>query len=178
MKWYKEEFNNEYFSYSSDWSGFNIPSEIIESCSKNIQDFNEYDKIMLSIYDTIRKEEKDKFYLIGTDMDDGSLLHHEVAHGMYYTNDKYKRDVLSLIHAMPQRVHTRLCKRLLNTGCYAENVLDDEIQAYISTGYLMFGMERYARAFRRRFVHYYKELDKDAIKVKVDYSKYFTLKKS
>ena len=49
MKWYASNHNG--FSYADDWSGFNIPFDVLEKCYRNMQKFETpYDEVMYKIY--------------------------------------------------------------------------------------------------------------------------------
>jgi hypothetical protein len=137
VKYYKEKTKSDIFTYHEDWAGYNIPCDSIESCIAVIPDINFYDLIMFSIVDTIKTiSNSDNYYLIGVDQstaDDPSLIFHEVAHGLWFVDKKYKSEQLENIHAMNPRVRTNLISRIHNMG-YGQNVVDDEIQAYLSTG--------------------------------------------
>ena len=135
IKWYKEDFKkSKYFTYGTDWGGFNIPSEAINTCLKGLkEDPNDYDKMLMAIVDTIKKDEDGRFYLIGTDLSDGGLLDHEMAHGLYYTNLDYRKQIDSIITRMTPSMHKKVADSLLDMG-YNQRVIDDEIQAYIATG--------------------------------------------
>jgi hypothetical protein len=70
MKVYKTKNDQTLFTYTDDWSGYNIPSYSLKECFQINQEhnisMNLYDKVMLDIYNKITEEEKE-FYLIGTD---------------------------------------------------------------------------------------------------------------
>ena len=136
-KYYKEKTKNDIFTYHEDWAGYNIPCDSIESCIKLIPDLNFYDLIMFSIVDTIRTiVGSDNYYLIGVDQsngDDLSLVYHEIAHGLWFSTPSYKNKQMSNIMNMNERVRHSIAKKITGMG-YGENVIDDEIQAYLSTG--------------------------------------------
>jgi len=136
-KHYKEKTKNDIFTYHEDWAGYNIPCDSIESCIKLIPDLNFYDLIMFSIVDTIRNIiGGDNYYLIGIDQsngDDLSLVYHEIAHGLWFSTPSYKNKQMSNIMNMNERVRHSVAKKITGMG-YGENVVDDEIQAYLSTG--------------------------------------------
>ena len=136
-KYYKEKTKNDIFTYHEDWAGYNIPCDSIESCIKLIPDLNFYDLIMFSIVDTIRTiVGSDNYYLIGVDQsngDDLSLVYHEIAHGLWFSTPSYKNKQMSNIMNMNERVRYSIAKKITGMG-YGENVIDDEIQAYLSTG--------------------------------------------
>ena len=139
IQWYKSSEGpmgeREAFTYGSDWSGFNLPSEAIEKCLEDIDDPNKYDDVMISIVNEIRKEERNSFYLIAVDKMDmeSGLLDHEMAHGFYYTDPQYKIEMSKLISQLPDGPRNNISKIILDYG-YSESVLNDEIQAYMSTG--------------------------------------------
>jgi hypothetical protein len=139
MQWYKSADSpygeKEVFTYGSDWSGFNLPSESIENCMKEIDDPNFYDEVMVSIITEIKEHEDGKFYLIGVDELDVSndLLDHELAHGFYYTDDLYRSKMNGLISFMDQEARESIAKTIVEIG-YNPSVVKDETQAYLSTG--------------------------------------------
>jgi hypothetical protein len=137
VKYYKEKTKNDIFTYHEDWAGYNIPCSSIESCIKLIPDLNFYDLIMFSIVDTIRGiVGNDNYYLIGIDQstgEDPDLIYHEVAHGLWFSTPSYKAKQMTNIAKMNPATRDGLSKKISNMG-YGENVIDDEIQAYLSTG--------------------------------------------
>lgn len=115
------------FTYFSDWNGFNIPSYVLEPfIFGKFDPLSKQEKIFLEIF----KTEKNPFYIIGVhkknkNMD--SMLKHEITHGMFYTNKKYRDEVLSVIsdfNIEPIKKELRL------TAAYHEEVLEDEVNAY------------------------------------------------
>jgi hypothetical protein len=151
------------FTYGVDWSGFNIPSNVIEECMKNIPDKNEYDRIMKSIVDTIKQETNNGlFYLIGVDSVDNSwVLRHEVAHGLYFTNQKYKYQADAITSCLSKTTHKRLKEIIMNMG-YNEFVVNDEINAYLSTGAIksmleIKGIEKEIKKYEELFSKFFKE---------------------
>jgi len=137
VDYYKKKTKNDILSYHEDWTGYNIPCDSIESCIAVIPDINFFDLIMFSIVDTIKSiVGNDKFYLIGIDQSDGgdkSLIEHELAHGLWFASPKYKADQLINIDNLPEYVDQPLRSKISVMG-YGPNVIDDEIQAYLSTG--------------------------------------------
>jgi len=137
VKHYKKKTKKDYFSYHEDWAGYNIPCNSIESCMSVIPDLNFYVLIMFSVVDTIRdKVGSDNFYLIGIDQSNGedpSLIFHEVAHGLWFSSPIYKNKQMKNIDRLNQRTKNDISQKITGMG-YGENVIDDEIQAYLSTG--------------------------------------------
>ena len=137
IDFYKEKTKKDYFSYHEDFAGYNVPCDTIEACIAKIPDLNVYDMIMFSVVDTIKKiVGSDKYYLIGIDQSNGedpSLIYHEVAHGLWFSDPIYKAKMTRVINNMDERVKNQMLKKIQGYG-YGDNVYDDELQAYMSTG--------------------------------------------
>ena len=141
MEIYRKWKGVEYFSYPDDWTGFNVPGEIVENCVDHVLDARNglfptpYDYIMKGITMFVKGgiNAKDRYYLIGVDEFEGRTMDHEIAHGLYYVNEEYRDSVSSLILQIPKGVYTKMCEIILDMG-YDGSVVDDEIQAYMSTG--------------------------------------------
>jgi len=133
---YKQRYGKQAFTYGEDWSGFNVPSNILEECMFNIpeDEINTYDKIMLSIIKTIKEVEQDhNYYLLGVDELSNRLLEHEFAHAMFYTLPEYKDEMIKMNDECDPVVKDMMYKCITEYG-YADHVLPDELQAYMSTG--------------------------------------------
>ena len=104
-----------------------------------IDDVNKYDYTMLAIESMVRAQigYEEDFYLIGVpaDDEDGWYLPHELAHGLFYTNSKYRREMTRLVNRIPKTKKDKIFELLRETG-YCEEVLVDETQAYCATGIL------------------------------------------
>jgi hypothetical protein len=143
MKWYAADHNG--FSYANDWSGFNIPCDIILECYKK-QHYKKqsylsewetpYDAVMWEILTKInkKKNDKEKCYVIGAGDTKGWTFKHEVCHGLWYTNPQYKKDATALLKTVDKKDYALFRKNLLNMG-YTDKVVDDEIQAYLCFGH-------------------------------------------
>lgn len=141
---YTKQRKSEVFTYPRDWSGYNIPSGSIEKALDVFYYENTpspYDKIMSDIYFTCENyplrfdKPRSKWYLLGADSYKSQTMDHEIAHGLYYTNKKYKKSVQELISSIKHKDYSFLCRNLVKMG-YANDkkILDDEIQAFLSTG--------------------------------------------
>lgn len=143
MMVYKEKRNQELFTYPEDWTGFNIPSDIIR---KGLDEFyhkdkGPYDEIMNDIWYYCENnplkfnKPRSKWYLIGVDYSDSNTMKHEIAHGLYYTNSQYKTEMNDLISNFKSSQYIRLKKKLVQMGYRDDKkIIYDEIQAYFSTG--------------------------------------------
>ena len=133
---YKQHYGKQQFTYGSDWAGFNIPSNILEECMFNIpeDEINNWDKLMLSAINTIKEiEGEHNYYLLGVDELSNRLLEHEFAHAMWFTLPDYKSEMSKLNDECDPVVKDMMCKCITEYG-YADHVLPDELQAYMSTG--------------------------------------------
>ena len=134
MKWYAT--NHTGFSYAGDWSGFNIPFDVLEKCYRNMQKFETpYDEIMYKIYWQIQTMKgSGKAYVIGAGDTKGWTFQHEVCHGLWYTNPQYKKAAKVVLDAIDPNHYIIFRKNLLDMG-YTDKVIDDEIQAYLCFGH-------------------------------------------
>jgi hypothetical protein len=152
VKWYSDGGE---FTYHNDWTGFNIPSEMIFECQKNIPDYNKWDDLMSEIVNEIKNKNIDRFYLIGTKNGDSGVLDHEIAHGLFYTNKDYKNEMLDLYNNMCSKAKENIHNYLRESGGYSEEVFIDETQAYLSTGfYYMKSVNKEAKKFRQVYDKY------------------------
>lgn len=139
MKWYSEEYGRG-FSYGSDWGGFNIPFETLWECYEGLSNLPEwetpYDGYMWEILvqiDNIRDTNK-RAYIIGADSLDSDTFTHEVCHGLWYTNAAYKKETKFIVNAIDPAHYDIFKTNLLEMG-YTDKVIDDEIQAYLTTNW-------------------------------------------
>jgi hypothetical protein len=141
MNYYKKQNAFGYFSYTQDWVGFNVPGDIVEECTNYALDDNSdisstpYDYVMKEIIDTVKGQLQDenRWYLIGVNGEEGRIIEHEISHGLFYVNSDYKEKATSLVRSLPESVFNNMSHLILSMG-YCEEVIDDEIQAYLSTG--------------------------------------------
>ena len=129
----KSDGELDYFNY---WTGFNVPGYIIEEWSNKIN--SEYyireNQLINIIRD--RLDISNKYYVIGTLMNDSNTIDHEIAHALYYMNSDYKNEMSELISEFQSNYtedYNIMCSVLTNTRQYGNNVLFDEIQAYMAT---------------------------------------------
>lgn len=124
--------NNNEFSYFTDWSGFNIPGNIVNKFFKLFNDETRVkeDKIKQYLISANISLENANYYVIGTFKD--CTIEHEVAHALYYLNSEYKDDCNEIYKLLKPSEIVTINDCLKNYG-YAENVFEDETQAYFST---------------------------------------------
>jgi hypothetical protein len=132
MEWQAHTYGDGVFNYPDKWSGFNIPSSIIDQVNDlGIEDRNRYDERMWNLHHQLKAEVGDDYYLIGVSNDD--TIDHEVAHGLWFVNQNYRQEMEQLIDALPPKTYGKICDWLTSID-YAEASHRDEVQAYLATG--------------------------------------------
>ena len=121
-----------YFEY---WTGFNIPGNAFTQWFRQ----NSSDKTR---WETELAEEVSKkldmrkpYYVIGGKKGDMNVIDHEIAHALYYMNVDYKSTMVEVIYQFykqHRKEYSKVVKKLKKMG-YGENVIKDEVQAYMST---------------------------------------------
>lgn len=147
-----EQFMDRYakaegnFTYTSDWGGFNVPGHVVLNF---FQVFDVASNDLLekeaALHDLLfeHMESGDNFYVIGhygksneLDLTKPDAIHstlaHEVAHGTFYLNAKYKKAASALVNGLADKVRGRMTEKLLGMG-YSKPVIKDEINAYLAT---------------------------------------------
>jgi len=166
IKFYKNKTKQDYFTYHEDFAGYNVPCDTIEACKAKIPDLNIYDMIMFSITDTIKKMTGESpYYLIGIDHHsegNPSLVFHEVAHGLWFSDPEYKEQMTKLISKMDPKVEDRMIEKIKNFG-YGTNVYMDELQAYMATG--LSGSMNRIKDIKKEMVPFHKIFMKYASKI-------------
>jgi hypothetical protein len=124
--------NLEYFNY---WTGFNIPGNVfIEWFEKNATDKTKWELALVT--EVAKKLDLTKpFYVIGGKKGDVNVIDHEIAHALYYMNEFYKCEMDEVnyeFYKNHRMQYSKMIKALKKMG-YGDNVLKDEVQAYMST---------------------------------------------
>ena len=132
MDRYAEEFGD--FSYTSNWDGFNVPGHIVIQFFKTFTDLSDHEKELKSFIEPalLNGRKKTAFYVIGVHQQNKDALNHEIAHAMYYISLDYPSTMNTIINGMNRRLYNQMKKVLLKMG-YCDNVIQDEIQAYLAT---------------------------------------------
>lgn len=132
FKWYSEKYKQRCFSYTKDFTGFNLPLIVAKKCYEFNDIESPYDRTMKNIIDELWTNNGDGKYLIGVDSLKNSTFDHELAHAFYYTNLEYKQKMDTLTKKLSRANILKFKKNLFSLG-YCKSVLKDEIQAYMST---------------------------------------------
>lgn len=122
-EWYSVTYGAD--TYHHDWSGFNFPSKILIPFKQGLFDpLTEEEKELLHFF----RYRHDNFYIIGAQ--DRAVLRHELAHALYSNNTKYSSQIDKLCSRYRKQL-TKTRNYIKDKG-YHDDVLNDEIQAYIT----------------------------------------------
>jgi hypothetical protein len=168
MRHYKTAWKKRVFTYPDDWSGYNIPSNMLQQAHHIFCRDTEYDLIMNDIYWYCAKDSMEKndgrqadWYLIGASSKDLKTMDHEIAHGLYFTNDEYRKSVTNLIKQIEPTHYEKLKKKLIKMGYVNDKeIIDDEINAFMSTG-LYNGLDtKELKKYEKGFIKNFKKFNK------------------
>lgn len=121
--WYEKKYG--YFSYETDWTGFNIHSYILKPFQEGLFDpLIPEEKNLIFLF---ANAPSDKFYIIGAN--DTDTLNHELNHALYAYSTSYQTEVNKVFDANLEHIKYALA-HLLNKG-YCQYLLYDELQSYI-----------------------------------------------
>lgn len=141
MRYYKDHWKKDTFTYPIDWSGYNIPSTVLEKGIDTFYKETEYDVVMNEIffycanYPLRFNKTRSDWYLIGASSKDLKTMDHEIAHGLFFTNKDYRLEMLVQLTSIPQKTRDKIDKKLIKMGYVNDRkILDDEAQAFLSTG--------------------------------------------
>ena len=161
-KWYKKNYGKnidwkyglktKVFSYDEDWGGFNFPSYALDAFYKgSFTHLTEREKRILNFFEPMRGH---PFYVISSfrrELDEtaseSSKLNakwrelitdrHEITHAFYSMVPEYKLKVDTILAEAPQEVKKSMRDYLIQ-NMYAEAVIDDEINAYLTSEWYKF----------------------------------------
>ena len=122
-QWYSEKYGHD--GYSEHWSGFNFPSVVLKPFRRGL--FDPLTSNEQNLLDAL-KYRQDDFYIIGAQ--NKSVLRHELSHSLYNYSEKYRKEINSYIKL--HNIGFKKIKQYILQMGYSEDVLNDEIQAYIT----------------------------------------------
>lgn len=158
---------NSNFTYCTDWDGFNIPGYIFRDFFiLNYIPLQKKEKELKDrIFEALQGIQK-KFYI--TASYDPDIMYHEVAHGLWYLNAQYQKEMEKLVKEMPVKLRNKFVRILLKLN-YAVDMIEDEIQAYC-IDICLFGQKGMRRL---KYTTYEKKYINKFYRV---YKKYFNIK--
>ncbi len=88
-------------------------------------------------------------------------MNHEIAHGLYYTSKQYKINCDNLISNIKPAHYDKLRKKIIKMGYIDDKkIIDDEIQAFMSTG-LYNGLDTIELSrYEKDFINNFKKFNK------------------
>ena len=129
LKEFKEWYTKEKgaFTYYEDWPAFNIPSSVLKPFIEGKFDpLSKAEKELISLF----KNTTGIFYIIGVVAGADSFCNHELAHALFFTQPDYKKQVLIVLIKYDT---SAIKQELRGMSGYCEEVLDDELNAWILT---------------------------------------------
>lgn len=123
--WYSREHGAN--TYERDWSGYNIPSYVLEPFVRGLFDpLTPAENALVNLF----RFRDGRFYIIGSQDDD--TLDHEECHALYYVSEAYRAAVDAVLgrHAAELAPVERCVRRMM----YHPSVVPDEVHAYVSEG--------------------------------------------
>lgn len=135
IDWYAHNKGKGVFTYPTDWEGFNIGSEWLTKLyveqKQLIPDWSDYDDSVEAIMRYANAVCGEEWALCATMYNRQRTLKHEIAHALWATEPSYQEAQLQVIESSPQDVIVQLRNNLSAMG-YGEDVLDDEVHAYLA----------------------------------------------
>ena len=118
QRWYIKDANQRFdYTYYSDWGGFNLPLTVITEFYDKLVDKNDHDHMMMQIANyIIRDHGSDGCYLIGAKEGKVSTMRHEIAHGLWFTNSKYRDEMEDHIFNLKENKYNGVCGILKDMG--------------------------------------------------------------
>jgi hypothetical protein len=123
----------DYFNY---WSGFNIPGNIFSSWFKQKASNKTKWETALAEVVSEKIDFTKPYYVIGGKKGDMGTIDHELAHALYFMDKAYAAEMSEVtykFYKQHRKDYVKVVKKLKKMG-YGENVIKDEVQAYMSTG--------------------------------------------
>jgi hypothetical protein len=122
------------YDYDHCVLGVNFPSHVLKPFfDGDFDPLTEGEKELLGCL----RGKKGPYYVIGTYGKIDNTLEHEICHGLFYTDARYKASILKAIEEKVPPAVKKVALRVLAEG-YHKDVLLDEMHAYLATGHREF----------------------------------------
>ena len=120
------------FTYYEDWAGFNVPGNVVLEFFHKFKDLSPKERRLKKLLTDALKSSI-RFYVIGVPRrSNQDVVSHELAHAFYYTMPSFKRAMRVAIKRISPKVKRQVFSKLREMK-YCNNVLPDELQAYLAT---------------------------------------------
>jgi len=120
-KWFRERFNAEYYD---SYEGFNVPSSALKPFIQGKFDpLSNAEKKLIDLF----RDRGGKYYIIASARGDNLTLKHELAHGLFYLNDAYRKAVEKLL----SKLNVKSVHNFLEKEGYHPAVWNDEVNSYL-----------------------------------------------
>jgi hypothetical protein len=134
MDRYAKDQKDNKFTYFEDWDGFNVPGNVVHQFEiKFLNKCTNKETKLLGDLPVSTLDISDNFYIIGCVEGKEEAMKHEIAHGFYYLNKEYKKEMNHLLKQLPKTMAEKFEANLKKRG-YCKQVMKDEIHAYLATG--------------------------------------------
>jgi hypothetical protein len=127
--------DNGKISYFREWTGFNIPGNVINDWKVTTEELTPYEFLMFNQLKEAKLDTKKPYYIIGALESHKRTIKHEIAHALYSTNSDYFDEMSKLtgdLYLYKEKHFNKIRDNLIKMG-YNRTVVLDEIQAYLSS---------------------------------------------
>ena len=139
MDVYAANNSKKEFSYTTDWAGFNVPGNVADKFFRLFDgDLIQKEQTLQELVEQYKAKpsgkHRGKYYIIGTHacLDVSVYVYHEHCHALWYMYPDFRKASKTLLDKLPAKFKQVLCDGLIEDG-YDTSVLDDEMNAYLST---------------------------------------------
>lgn len=126
---------NGQFNYTHTWSGFNVPGAVVERWYRLFRErdgLTHKEQQLMATLIQARGGAHENWYLIAATDGARQTIKHELAHARYYLKEDYRTKCDELTAQLPSKDRKMMRQMLIKMG-YADEVIPDEIQAYLAT---------------------------------------------
>lgn len=129
---YMRDTGLDTFTYCSDWAGFNVPGRTVNKFIKKFDLDASEQRLVDAILE--HKPARGRYYVIGTFENgaDSTVLDHELSHAFWELDPKYKIAMKKIAKGVSDQFRNKAMRELRAMG-YCDEVLEDELVAYLST---------------------------------------------
>lgn len=146
-------------SYYKSWSGFNIPGNKLQEFFTYFSLTKREDALRKLVNRTVKKGD---YYVIATKEGDTPTIAHELVHANFYLNAEYRKQATYLVKKLDLYVKITMEDVLLEMG-YAQAVVVDEINAYLSTSSRAYLKKRFKLDISAKVTGPFKKLAKTVL---------------